>query len=845
MQPSNGMAPAWASREGLHVPDSSGRSMGAPRPRLWGRDRVGRPRVARGASLAPSSRTGRSYALYYLPILWAAWYGGVGPTLAAIAFSVSSAWYLFVPATDPRYYATTALFLAVSAAMLMMARALRAKQDAGAFAAAVIDSSDDAIVTKDLEGTIRSWNGGAERLFGYPPAEIVGRPITVLIPPEHQDEEREILQRIRRGERIEHFETVRLTKGGRRVEVSLTVSPVRDRFGAIIGASKAARDISDRKCAEGARGRARVARLHAEEHRRCRDLHGRRRAGRIHEPRRRAPHRLVERRRPRTELRRGVSHRQRGHARHRREPRLARAPAGDGGRLGQRHRPLPPTARSGPSTTAFNIRHEGGRAGGAVLVFRDISDRRRLEAQRREAFADREHLLERERAARSQAEQASRSKDEFVAMVSHELRTPLSAIAGWARILKEKPQEVEAVRRGIEVIERNSRDAGGLIDDLLDMSRIISGKLLLDVRDVNLIALINAAIEVTRPAAEGKGISVSSTLDPNVAATTGDPTRLQQCIWNLLSNALKFTPQGGRVNVSLGRSDSHVEIKVSDNGIGRSPTSPRRLRAVPARRDAVAQPALRGLGLGLAIVKQLTELHGGHVSVESLRPGSRPTPILGASGDRRRDVAAREPDGEGSLESVTVLVVEDDPDHREVHRTLPEQHHATVTPAASPREALDLVPTVRPSILVSDIGLPETDGYELIRRIREGGMGPVAHIPAIALTAHASADDRGPCVPAIRPTCPSRWSPSSWWRPSRASPTSCRATSRPREGGGPARPRRVYFPKISRSHPSCSVLRPVAALPASSIMIFEASARGAAPEAVVHHAPVGRPTAME
>jgi PAS domain S-box-containing protein len=687
------------------------------------------------------------YALYYLPILWAAWYGGVGATVAAIVLSLASSSAFVARTAEPGYGPGVALFLFVSASIVVMARAARSALDAKFFLAAIVESSDDAIVTKNLEGIIQSWNAGAERLFGYTAQEVVGRPVLILIPPEHHDEERYILDRLQRGERIEHFETVRLTKDGRKIEVSLTVSPVRDRFGTIIGASKVARDISERKraaaeiaaqrewlartlesigdavIATDSQGRVVFLNPVAERltgwsgadarGRRCEDVFQI-----INETTRERVEGPVAR-----VLRLGIV-----------------VGLANGTLLVARDGSERPIDDSGSP-----IHGSDGKIGGVVLVFRDISDRRRAEADRRSAATERERLLEGERAARNEAEHANRSKDEFVAMVSHELRTPLNAIMGWVGILKGKLDEAETVRRGIEVIERNTKAQEQLISDLLDMSRIISGKLRLDVRDVDLIGLVNAAIETTKPAADARGISMDVRLDPSVAATTGDPTRLQQCIWNLLSNAIKFTPHGGRVSVSLSRSDSHVEISVSDTGIGIRPDF---LPYVFERfRQAETGVTRRtgGLGLGLAIVKQLAELHGGSVRVESAGEGQGATFTLALHIRALRTdaaaVARAEPDPH-ALNGIKVLLVEDEPDNREVLRTLLEQHEAVVCAASSADEALQLMPAFGPNVVVSDIGLPGIDGYEFIRKVRHMAPSSSAGVPAIALTAHASSDDR-------------------------------------------------------------------------------------------------------
>ncbi len=685
------------------------------------------------------------YALYYIPILLAAWYGGVGPTLAAIVVSLAAAWAFVVPRVEPGYNFSVVAFLIVSGAMVLLARVARVRHEESEFLASIVESSDDAILTKDLHGVIRSWNPGAERLFGYASDEIVGRPVATLIPPEHQDEERRILERVRNGEQIEHFETVRIAKGGRRVDVSLTISPVYGRFGEIIGASKIVRDISDRKRA--------VEAIAAEREWLDRTLQSIGDAVIATD----AQGKVVFLNPVAERLTGWASIEARGHdsdevfrivnesTRQAVESPVARVLrlgtvvglanstlliAADGN-----ERPI--------DDSGAPILGNDGKIRGVVLVFRDVSERRRIEAERRTAVVERERLFESERAARSEAEQANRSKDEFVAMVSHELRTPLNAIQGWTQIVKNNSGDAETVRRGMEVIERNTRSQTQLISDLLDMSRIISGKLLLDVRDVDLIAIINAAIETTRPAADARGIAITSSFDPSVAATTGDPTRLQQCIWNLLSNAIKFTPQGGRVMVSLQRGDSHIEITVTDTGIGIHADF---LPFVFERfRQAETGTSKRsgGLGLGLAIVRQLVELHGGQVRVESLGDGQGATfslalPIRAV---RAAPVMSVEPEVI-VLDHVNVLLVEDDPDNRDVLRAILEQHHASVSATASAREALEVLSRAHPNFLISDIGLPEIDGYELIRRIRQLDPSEGGRIPAVALTAHASSEDR-------------------------------------------------------------------------------------------------------
>jgi len=504
----------------------------------------------------------------------------------------------------------------------MTARA--AAEEANARLAALVAYSDDAIIGKTLEGVISSWNKGAERIFGYTAAEAIGQPILMLIPPERAHEEASILARLGKGDLIEHTETVRLTKDGRRIDVSVTISPIKDGAGKIIGASKIARDITERRRAE----------------------------------------------------------------------------------------------------------------------------------------KEREELLKSEQAARSEAEHASRMKDEFLATLSHELRTPLNAIYGWSQLLRRhnhsNNNDAELVE-GLEVIERNTKVQTQLIEDLLDMSRIISGKIRLDVQEVNLATILDEVIVSTNPAANAKGIRVQAMLDPLAGPVTGDPGRMQQIFWNLLNNAIKFTPKGGWVQVHLERVNSHVEIRVVDSGqgieAGLLPHVFERFR----QGDSTSTRRHGGLGLGLAIVKHLVELHGGTASAWSAGEGQGATftvalPLRGVRSVPEIPAETRaHPTAENvlfngltlpSLATIRALVVDDDADSRELIRRLLTEAGATVMTAGGAAEAMEIMEDAerRPDILLSDIGMAGEDGYSLIRRVR--GLAEGAEIPAIAITAFARSEDR-------------------------------------------------------------------------------------------------------
>jgi signal transduction histidine kinase/CheY-like chemotaxis protein len=368
---------------------------------------------------------------------------------------------------------------------------------------------------------------------------------------------------------------------------------------------------------------------------------------------------------------------------------------------------------------------------------------------------DRELSLAAERAARAEAERAGRMKDEFLATLSHELRTPLNAILGWAQVLS-KGAHGEEVRQGAATIERNARAQAQLIDDLLDMSRIISGKVRLEIQPIALEEVVDAALAVTRPAAEAKGIRLDKMLDPRAGVIRADPHRLQQVLWNLLSNAIKFSETGGQVTVRVERLDSHVALSVSDTGRGIAPEFLPYVFERFRQQDGSTTRRHGGLGLGLAIVKQLVELHGGKISVHSAGHGHGssftfvlPTPAAPPAPDSdeaervllaaRPGVAAAEPP---HLDGLKVLVVAAEPDAVNLVKRVLEAAHAVVTTATSAGEALERFAADRPDVLVSDISMPQQDGYALIRAIRHAERDSATMTPAVALTALARPEDR-------------------------------------------------------------------------------------------------------
>ena len=364
---------------------------------------------------------------------------------------------------------------------------------------------------------------------------------------------------------------------------------------------------------------------------------------------------------------------------------------------------------------------------------------------------DNARLYERQQAARAEAEAANTLKDEFLATLSHELRTPLNAVLGWARMLKASSLDEATAKRAIDVIERNAHAQMQLIEDLLDVSRIITGKLRLDVKAVSPAAVIEAAVDALRPAAEAKAIRLQPVLDPRAGPVSGDPDRLQQVVWNLLSNAVKFTPRGGRVQIRLERVNSHVEIVVTDTGKGIAPDVLPFVFDRFRQADSSSQRAHGGLGIGLALVKNLVELHGGSVQAASPGPDHGATftvklPVMLHAETAERATTATVPDHAmtsiGSLNGVSLLVLDDDSDALDLFVTVLRQAGGDVRSARSVVEAMTLLRAWEPDAIVSDIEMPGENGYAFIRRLRGGEVSHGDRIPAIAVTAYGGVNER-------------------------------------------------------------------------------------------------------
>ena len=796
---------------------------------------------------------------------------------------------------------------------------------------ALIESADDAIVSKTLDGIITSWNKGAERIFGFTAEEAVGKSITIIIPTNHLDEETEILKRLRAGDRVDHFETIRQRKDGTLLDVSLTISPIIGPNGQIIGASKIARDVTEQRQARRAldeaserlklalaaaslgdwswdartdlvtvsetaarifgvpsgqplpreemckllevedRERSRLtaetalanhtdyeieyrlkrpdnseawistkgrgiyaedgtivgqlgfvqdisARKLAEETLRVQaealrtlneigkvisaelDLHktvqavtdaateltgarfgsffynvlteegasymlytlaGVPREAFAHFPMPRATDLFGPTFRGESVVRIGEV---------KKDPRYGKNSPYYG--MPEGHLPVtsylavPVVSRSGevlgglffghPAPNVFTERHEIIVAGLASQAAVAMDNARLYETAKRARAEAEAAAAEKERLYR-QAEESSRLKEEFLATISHELRTPLSAILGWARMLRMGQLSEENAVKALDTIERNARAQAQLVDDLLDVSRIITGKLRMDVQPADPNSFIDAAVEAVRPAAEAKGVRVQKVIDTGAISIPGDPVRLQQVVWNLLSNAIKFTPRGGRVQIRSERVNSHLEIVVSDTGQGISQDFLPHVFDRFRQADQKTSRQHGGMGLGLAIVRHLVEMHGGSVRAMSdgegqgstftvmlpISPVYRVDPSGGRVHPAARDLLPPlEDDCADSLKGLRILVVDDEADTRELLKQGLEYCGAVVTVLGSAAEALDTLMVKMPDVLISDIGMPGIDGYDLIRQVRGLPSERGGKVPAIALTAYTRTEDR-------------------------------------------------------------------------------------------------------
>lgn len=619
----------------------------------------------------------------------------------------------------------------------------RREEELRARLAAVVESSDDAIITTSLDGMITTWNNAAERMFGYSAQEVIGKSITLLVPRDQANEEAAILERFRKVRHVDHYDTIRTRKDGTRLNVSVAISPLRDADGNVIGVSKIARDITAKKRTEDAL-RDSEARLRAvvEATPDCVTIVAPEGSLLFMNP---AGVKMLEADTYGPVQGSSIYECIAPEHRHEWQERHARICCGESlswqfeivGRKGTRH---------WMETHAVPLPLPDGRTG-QLAVAREITARKRAETEH-------DQLLKNERAARAEAERASVLKDEFLATLSHELRTPLNAILGWSAVLRSRTYDDPELVQGLAVIERNTRAQAQLIEDMLDMSRIISGKMRLDIQQVDLQDIVNASVASVQHSADAKEIRLETVLDPKAGPVRGDPGRLQQCLWNLLSNAIKFTPKHGRVQIILQRMGSTVELCVADTGEGIAPEFLPHVFERFRQADASSTRRHGGLGLGLSIVKHLIELHGGNVRAESAGPGRGSAFVIDlpmmvvqpSSFAEREEVAAFMPSGavaeHPSLAGISVLAVDDDPDARDLIRYVLERCGARVILAESSQQGFELLCKERPDMIISDIGMPGEDGYGFIRRVRALSPNEGGRTPAAALTAFARAEDR-------------------------------------------------------------------------------------------------------
>ena len=617
----------------------------------------------------------------------------------------------------------------------------------------LVDSVKDyAIFILDQNGYIQTWNLGAQNIKGYTPDEIIGKHFSTFYPEEDLKSDKPAYE-LKVATEVGRFEDEgwRIRKDGSRFWANVIITALRNSDGVLLGFGKVTRDLTERKLTEeGLRESEQRFRMLVEEvqdyaifmldpngyiqswNAGAEAIKGYKEAEII------GKHFSVFY--PDEDIKRD-------------KPGFELKVAGEVGRFeDEGWRLRKDGTRFWASVIITALRDKEGVLRGFGKVTSDLTERKKAEEQRLQ--------LAREQVARSEAEAASRAKDEFLATISHELRTPLNAILGWGRMLRSSNLNEESVNRGLNSIERNAKLQAQLIDDLLDVSSIISGKLRLTVVPVDLQPIIEAAIDSMRPAADAKGIRLQVMLDSHAGLISGDPDRLQQIIWNLLSNAVKFTNKEGRVQVSLQRKNSHVEIQVSDTGRGISPEFLPYVFDRFRQADSSISRMHGGLGLGMAIVRHLVELHGGTVQAQSPGEGQGTTftvelPMVAAYGSGRIVEDDDDVDNSGtatnqgglepspSLEGLTILVVDDEADARDLLTVVLEARQARVTTVASAAQAYETLAWLRPDVIISDIGMPGEDGYMFMRRVRlEEARARYGWKPAIALTAHARAEDR-------------------------------------------------------------------------------------------------------
>jgi PAS domain S-box-containing protein len=650
---------------------------------------------------------------------------------------------------------------------------------ADAMLAAIVDSSQDAIVSKTLDGIIQSWNTGAQRIFGYAAEEMIGSSITRIIPPELQDEEKRILEKIRKGERIEHYDTFRVAKDGRHIPVSLTISPIRDSTGAIVGASKVARDISERMRAEEAlRDSERL--LAAEALALAKLSYASTRLWRSHS----LGHGLDEMLRTVIELMGAdkghvqllnatgdvlsiVSHQgfeqefldyfrrvsadndsACGRALRLREQVIIADVESDEGYAPFRELARDAGYRAVVATPLVGI--DGTPLGMVSTHFRSVhrpteQELRRLDLYCRQAsdFIQRFKLEQTLRENEEALREADRRKDEFLALLAHELRNPLAPIRYALATTKKAGRTADQQRRAEEIIERQVAHMSRLLDDLLDISRITRGTLELKKSRTELTVVIGTAIEAARPILDSKHHTLSLDLPKEAVRLEADPVRLAQVFSNLLINAAKYTDQGGEIRLRAVQERNRIVVTVRDNGIGIAAEMMPRLFTLFSQAHTALDRSEGGLGVGLALVRGLVALHGGKVEARSDGPGRGSEfivqlPLITTVAEPVASVS--EPETAESSAALRILVVDDNKDAADTCSTLLELSGHQLRTAYSGKRAIEIAKHFHPHVVVLDIGLPDSNGYDVAREIRAAPWG--RDIVLVAVTGWGHEDDR-------------------------------------------------------------------------------------------------------
>jgi len=657
------------------------------------------------------------------------------------------------------------------------------EQRATRILAAIVESSDDAIVAKNLNSEILSWNAGAERMFGYSAEEAVGKSIRLIIPEDRMSEEDEVLRRLRLGQRVDHFETVRRRKDGRHILVSLTISPIHDQNGVVVGASKIARDITALREIEAER--VRLLREHAAVTEQLNRVGA---AVASDLDRDSIVQAVTDAATELTTAEIGafvytvpvdsgesyvawtISGMPRDEFAKLPTPRgiLTFDPAFHGTEIinsddvtgdrryssGAPFGGIPTGHARVRSYLAIPVLGRTGQLLGGLFFGHSSVGRFTAQHERLAVGVASWASVSLENSALyREAREASRLKDHFLATLSHELRTPLNAILGYARMLRSGMVSQEKQPRAIQVIERNATSLTQIVEDVLDVSRIVSGKLRLNMQVVELPDVLRAAVDAILPAAEAKRIHVEARLDPDATPASGDPERMQQIFWNLLSNAVKFTGAGGRIDVQLSRVDNRAEISIADTGIGIAPEFLPHIFERFRQADAGFTRERGGLGLGLSITRQLLEMHEGTIEASSEGPGhgstfclSLPLAVSPTEANVWPNSSAGEDDSEAPLPDLSgcvVLSVDDESDARRMVAEILETAGARVVSAGSAMEALEMLEREQPpDVILADVGMPHIDGFQFIDRVRHHRDARVRDVPAAAVTAFARSEDR-------------------------------------------------------------------------------------------------------